>query len=201
MKKASVLVMATFFFASIALAEGITVGEKLPLVTIEDKGQMVFDYDVVDGAMTYREGSKISYKAYSSADLNGKVHSIYHLAARSGVDDINQPYIDALTAANLPQYQPDSPYKTLTILDSDAALWGTATVAIGMFEGSQKKLAHDYYVVDAKGAALETWGLEPKNSAVIIVDRDGTVLFFKEGKMSDADIASAIELIQKHLAM
>jgi YtfJ family uncharacterized protein len=201
MKTARLLTMATFFVASVALAEGIVVGEKLPSVTIEDKGQMVFDYDVVDGVMIYEKGSKITHKTFNSDDLTGKIRSIYHLAARGGTEDINQPYIEALTAAKLPQYAPDSPYKTTTILNTDDALWGTATVAVGMFEGSQKKLAHDYYVVDSKGEALDKWGLQPKNSAVILLDRDGTVLYFKEGKMSDADIASVIALIQDHLAM
>jgi hypothetical protein len=56
-------------------------------------------------------------------------------------------------------------------------------------------------VVDSNGLALKKWGLQPKNAAVILLDRDGTVLYFKEGKMSDADIASVIALIQKHLAM
>ena len=201
MQKAIVLTLATFFAASFALAESIVVGQKLPSVTIEKAGQMVFDYEIVDGAMVYKKGSKITHKTFNSDDLNGKVYSIYHLASRSGVDGINQPYIDALTAAKLPQYEPDSPYKTLTILNSDDALWGTASVAVGMFEGSQKKLAHDYYVVDSEGKALSAWGLQPKNSAVIVLDREGTVLYFKEGKMSDADIATAIEIIQQQLAM
>ena len=195
------LLSASFLSASVALADGIVVGQKLPPLTIEDEGQMVFDYEMVDGAMTFKKGSKIKHKTFNSGELNGTVRSIYHLAARSGVDGINQPYIDALTAANLPQYAPDSPYKTITILNTDDALWGSSGVAIGMFEGSQKKLAHDYYVVDKKGRALEAWGLEPKTSAVMVLDRDGTVLFFKEGKLSDDDISSAVALIQKHVAM
>jgi YtfJ family uncharacterized protein len=201
MKTARLLTIATFFAASAALAEGIVVGETLPPVTIEETGQMVFDYDVVDGVMIYKKGSKITHKTFNSDDLKGKVRSIYHLAARGGTEDINQPYIEALTAAQLPQYEPDSPYKTTTILNTDDALWGTSGVAVSMFEGSQKKLAHDYYVVDSEGMALNKWGLQPKNSAVILLDRDGKVLYFKEGKMSDADIASAIAMIQKQLAM
>jgi YtfJ family uncharacterized protein len=193
--------MATFFAASAALAQGIVVGEKLPSLTIEDQGQMVFDYEVLDGVMIYKKGSKITHKTFSSDALTGKIRSIYHLAARGGTEDINQPYIDALAAAKLPQYLPDSPYKTTTILNTDDALWGTGSVAVGMFEGSQKKLAYDYYVVDSKGLALKKWGLQPKNSAVILLDRDGTVLYFKEGKLSDDEIASMVALISKHLAM
>ncbi len=195
------IMMATFFAASAALAQGIVVGEKLPSLTIEDQGQMVFDYEVLDGVMIYKKGSKITHKTFSSDALTGKIRSIYHLAARGGTEDINQPYIDALAAAKLPQYLPDSPYKTTTILNTDDALWGTGSVAVGMFEGSQKKLAYDYYVVDSKGLALKKWGLQPKNSAVILLDRDGTVLYFKEGKLSDDEIASMVALISKHLAM
>ena len=138
MKTAHLLTASALFATSAALAEGILVGEPLPPVTIEKQGQMVFDYDVVDGAMVFRKGSKITHKTFNSDDLKGRVNSIYHQAARAGTEDINQAYIDALTAAQLPQYEPDSPYKTTTILNTDDALWGTASIAVGMFEGSQK---------------------------------------------------------------
>ena len=162
---------------------------------------MVIEYDVVDDAMTFKDGTEIQFKTFNSDDLNGKITTIYHLAARSGIDDINNPYIDALIAAQLPEKQPDSPYKTVTILNTDDALWGTAGIASGQLEDSQKDTAYAYYVLDEKGVALQTWQLKKKGSAVIVLDRDGTVLYFKDGKLSDNDIASAVAIIKDKLAM
>ncbi len=201
MKKATALAIATLFAAHPAFAQGITVGQKLPPVAVEEKGQMVIEYDVVDDAMTFKDGTEIQFKTFNSDDLNGKITTIYHLAARSGIDDINNPYIDALIAAQLPEKQPDSPYKTVTILNTDDALWGTAGIASGQLEDSQKDTAYAYYVLDEKGVALQTWQLKKKGSAVIVLDRDGTVLYFKDGKLSDNDIASAVAIIKDKLAM
>ena len=201
MKKSAALAFATFFAANVAFAQGITVGQKLPPVVVEKKGQMVIEYDVVNDVMTYKDGTDIQYETFNSSALNGKIRTIYHLAARTGIDDINNPYIDALIAAQLPEKQPDSAYKTVTILNTDDALWGTAGIASGQLEDSQKETAYAYYVVDEKGVALQTWQLKKKGSAVIVLDRDGTVLYFKDGKLSDNDIASAVAIIKEKLAM
>ena len=178
----------------------IVVGKTLPPVIIKDKGQMVIDYDLANGIMVHKRGSKIKHKTFDSDELTGRINTIYHLAARSGSDDINQPFIDALIAAKVPEHQPDSPYKTTTVLNTHDSLWGTAGIGIGRLEDSQKKTAYAYYVVDSKGLALKKWGLNTKSSAVIVLDKDNTVIYFKDGKMSSGDIAEAIAVIEKHLA-
>jgi predicted transcriptional regulator len=68
-------------------------------------------------------------------------------------------------------------------------------------EDSQKDTAYAYYVVDEKGVASQTWQLKKKDSAVMVLDRDGTVLYCKDGKLSDNDIASAFAIIKEKLAM
>ena len=201
MKRIMLTIIAPLFAAQVALADNVVVGQKLPPVVIEDKGEMVIEYDVVDGVMKYKDGSDITYKTFNSAALTGKIQTIYHLAARSGADELNQPFIDALIAAKVPEHGPDSPYKTTTILNIDDALWGTSGVATGRLADSQKGAAYAYHVIDAKGLALKKWGLKAKSSAVIVVDRDNKVLYFKDGKMSKDEIASVIALIEKHLAM
>jgi hypothetical protein len=184
-----------------AFAGSIVVGEKMPHVVIEDKGEMIIDYTIVDGTMTYKSGSEIAYKMFNSNELQGKIRTIYHLAARSGIDAINQPFIDALIAAKLPETLPDSPYKTLTILNTDDALWGTASIANGQLADSQKETAYANYVVDKKGLAANAWGLQKKSSAIIVVGSDNQVLYFRDGKMSADEIATAVALIKSALSM
>ena len=194
------LVIATLFAAANAAgAPSIKVGEKLPSVVIENKGEMVIEYDVTDGEMVYQDGTDIEFKSFDSNAQTGKVRTIYHLAARSGVDGINQAYIDALIEAELPEKAPDSPYKTVTILNTSDALWGTAGIARGQLEDSQKETAYAHYVVDEKGLAQQKWGLKKKGSSVIVLDKDNTVLFFRDGRLSADDIASAVAAIQEKL--
>jgi hypothetical protein len=199
MKKLVLPVLACLFISGTVYASGIKVGEILPHVQIADKGQMVPDYTIENNKMVFREGADITYRPWDSKELIGKIRCIYHLAARSGVDEINKPFIDALIAADLPEYLPGSPYKTTTILNTDDALWGTSGIATGRFVKSQKEVAYAYYVTDANGVARQAWGLKEKGSSVIIVDKDGKVLYFIDGKMTEEDIRKTVELVKQKL--
>jgi len=177
-------------FALLALAPalaGVTVGQKLPEAEVADKGVMALD------------GKAIAYRPWKASASHGRVRTVYHLAARMGIDDINKPYIDALIAARLPETLPDSPYKTITVLNLSEANWVTHGVGVSRLEKNQKDTPFAIFVADEKGAARAAWGLQPGQSAVIVVDRDGTVLFFKEGKLSPEEIRKAVGLIQERL--
>ena len=189
------------FIGNTAFAEGIVVGERLPSLTIENKGQMVVESVVVDDIMVLKDGTGISYETFNSDDLTGKIRTVYYMAARAGIEDINQPFIDGLIAAKLPEFTPDGSYKTTTILNTDDAMWGTSGIAIGRLEDSQRETAYAFFVIDAEGLGLKKWGLKAKGTAIIVLDRDGKVLYFKDGKMSADEIASTVALIEKHLAM
>ncbi|MGM0418252.1 MAG: YtfJ family protein [Thermodesulfobacteriota bacterium] len=192
-----VLLLISFF--SNAYAEEIKTGEKLPEITIKEKGIMTFDYEIKNNKMIYPEDIEINYRPWSTSELEGKVSTIYHLAARMGIEDINQPYIDALIKADLPDKLPDSDYKTTTILNLDDAAWGTSGLASSKFTKSQEEFPYAYYVADNNGTAAETWNLEKKNTAVIVIDKSNKVLFFKEGKLDDEDIKTAVSRIKEAL--
>jgi uncharacterized protein len=198
--KYSLFAFIIFMASATAWAGDVILGKTLPLVTIEKKGLMVPAYEIKNGRMVFKEGSEITYRKWSSSELTGKIRTVYHLAARNGIDEINQPYIDALIEANLPETLPDSSYKTLTILNTSDAFWGTAGIASGRFENSQKKFPYAYYVNDEEGIVQKAWGLKEHESAVIILDTEGRVIYFKEGKMSPEDIQNAVSLIKKKLA-
>ncbi|MDY0131535.1 MAG: YtfJ family protein [Desulforegulaceae bacterium] len=201
MKKLFFLIQALFLtgFISLGISAEIKVGTRLPQVKIEDKGIFTFDYEIQNKKMTIKKNSQINYRPWSLAELEGKVSTIYHLAARTGIDEINKDYIDALIEADFPANLPDSPYKTTTILNMDDALWGTSKIAVSRFHKSQVEFPYAYYVVDGKGKALEKWGLKTKESAVIIIDKKGEVLFFKEGKLTPEEINLAILKIREAL--
>jgi hypothetical protein len=187
--------LAAVLFLTVPCLAGITVGQKLPVVSVTDKGLMIPHVKVVGGALVL-DGQDLSYRPWKSTDQDGRVRTIYHLAARVGMDDVNKAYIDALIAANLPERAPDGAYKTVTILNLADALWGTHALGLNSLEKNQRKTPYAFFVADEKGAAREAWGLKPKASAVIILDRDGTVLFFKEGQLSPEEISRAVALIR-----
>lgn len=197
---ASISALLLLFALAPAFAGELKVGEPLPPVDVPESGWLVPQYDIVDGRMVHKPGTSITHRPFSSSELTGKIRTIYHLAARVGMDEINKPYIDALIAADLPQKLPDSPYKTITLLNTGDALWGTSGLAHARMESSQKEYPHAEYVIDSKGSALAAWGLQPKGSAVIIIDAEGKVIWFKDGKLTDAEITEAVDLIKSRVA-
>ena len=52
---------------------------------------------------------------------------------------------------------------------------------------------------DKKGAIRNAWGLAPESSAVIILNKAGKVVFFKDGQLSKAEIDQVIQVIKKNL--
>ena len=162
-------------------------GRKLPEVGVTDRGVMV--------PSTRIEGRRWSWTARASPDrpwrlsaTHGRVRTIYHLAARLGLEGVNKPYIDALIAAKLPELLPDAPYKTITVVNLADALWGTRGLALARMERNQHDFPYALFVADEKGFAREAWDLETGQTAVIILDRNGAILFSKEGKLSPAEI-------------
>lgn len=191
--------MSMLLTGTVIQAAEISIGEKLPPVSVEEKGMLVPDREIVDGKYVFKEGGSIDYRSWSSSELTGKIRTVYHLAARIGMDDVNAHYIDAIIAAELAEHGPDAKYQTVTVLNTDDALWGTTGLAHSRMEDSQKEFPYAGYVIDAEGKALAAWGLEPKNSAVIVVDEEGKVLFYKEGKLTDAEVQETVGMIEKRV--
>lgn len=181
-----------------AAAQGLQVGRKLPELEICERGALVPATRVENGRMLLAADA-IGYRPWRPAEMAGRVWTLYHLAARMGVDEINQPYIDALIAAHLPESAPDGPYKTVTVLNLGDALWGTGGMGRSRLEKSQREVPYAFHVADEKGVARKAWGLQGGTSAVAVVDRDGTVLFFKEGRLSPEEIGRAVGLIKERL--
>lgn len=200
MKRMAMACALMLLASAAANAADITIGEKLPEVNIQEKGMLVPETDVVDGKLVFKEGGDIDYRPWSSSELTGKIRTVYHLAARIGIDNINAHYIDAIIAADLDEHGPDALYQTVTVLNTDEALWGTTGLAHSRMESSQKEFPYAGYVIDAEGEALAAWGLESKSSAVIIVDEEGTVLWYKDGKLTDTEVEEAVGIVEKELA-
>ncbi len=198
---AIILILLTLFIINTTNAGEIKLNHELPPVSIEEKGLLLPEYEIINKKMVFKKDSEITYRKWKSSELTGRVFTVYHLAARDGIDEINKPYIDALIDAYLPEKMPDSPYKTITVLNTDDALWGTAGIASRRFEKSQKEFPYACYVNDEEGLIQKAWGLKSKESAVAVLNKEGKVIFFKEGKITDEEIKGVVRMIKKELGI
>ncbi|MEX0445053.1 YtfJ family protein [Xenorhabdus sp. SGI246] len=166
-----------------AFAHNITVEKPVPVVIVTDKGELLLN------------DNKFSYQKWNSAELPGKVRTIQHIAGRSSAKEMNDPLIQALKAADLPKDQ----YQTTSIVNTDDAIFGTSAFVRSSLEDSKKEFPWSQFIVDSHGVVKKEWGLEPKSSAIIVLDKHGKVKFVKDGKLSPEEITHVLALIKEEL--
>jgi YtfJ family uncharacterized protein len=168
---------------SLVFAHNIKDGNPVPLVNVSDQGELVLS------------GKDIGYQPWQSQALTGKVFMIQHIAGRSSAKELNAPMIEAIKAAKLPQDK----YQTVTIINSNDAIWGTSGFVKSSAEDSKKEFPWSAMVLDAKGMARNAWDLTPESSAIILLDKEGKVLFAKDGPLDANNITTVMGLIKSHL--
>lgn len=179
----SLVTLAFCLLTSFAVqAAAITTGAPLPALSIADKGELV------------KKGDGFSYQPWSSTSMAGKVYVVQYLAARLTASKMNEPFTDALREANLPNEK----HVSTTLINADDAMWGTSGMVDGELKSSLKKYPHASLVNDAAGAGLKAWGLKKESSAIIVLDKSGKVIFFKEGALTADEIKSTLALIQNN---
>lgn len=165
-------------------AANISVGKLLPAVAIEDRGEIVLQADGSD-----------AYRPWRSEDTRGRIVVLQHMAARLSSKSTLQNFNDAMEKR---AYPPDKVLVTV-IVNLDDALWGTKGLVQGELKGNKKKHPQSNIVADKKGVARTLWDLKQQNAAMAILDADGTVLFFKEGKPTEQEANTVFRLIEQRL--
>ena len=101
--------------------------------------------------------------------------------------------IDAIKAAHFNSAK----YQTTTIINSDDAVVGTGLFVKSSAENGKKENPHSQVVLDDKSSVKNAWGLKGKESAIIVLDKNGKVKFVKEGKLSNDEIQQVISLTKQ----
>lgn len=163
-----------------ALAHNLTLNQSVPPTGVADKGELLY------------QNNQFSYQNWNSAQLSGKVRVIQHIAGRSSAKEMNDPLISAIKAANLPREY----YQTTTIVNTDDAIIGTGPFVRSSLEDSKKTFPWSQFIVDSRGNVRQAWQLEPKSSAIIVLDQQGKVRFVKDGQLSPQEVQQVMALLK-----
>lgn len=177
-------VISSLFFANFAFAHNVQLNNNLPSVSVAQDGEIIAN------------GKNVSYKAWNSASLAGKVRVVNHIAGRSSVKEKNQGLINAIKAANFDR----SKYQTTTIINADDAIVATGAFVKNSAENGKIENAHSQVVLDQKSSVKSAWGLKEKESFIAVLDKNGKVQFVAEGKLSAAQIQQVIDLVKNLVA-
>ncbi|ASI97501.1 YtfJ family protein [Vibrio rotiferianus] len=174
------------FFAlapSLALAHNLSMGESVPTVKVDAYGEIVM------------QGEGVAYQPWATQQMLGKVHVIHAIAGRSSSKAMNAPLMTALTEAKFPE----GAYQTTTIINQDDAVWGTGSFVKSSAQDSKQEFPWSSMVLDENGVVANTWALQEESSAIVVQDKQGKILFVKEGALTSDEINQVLGLIQENI--
>jgi len=164
-------------------ADVIQPGEPLSPLAIETPGELVIE-----------SGEDVSYRPWSLPGPLGKPHVLQYMAGTLSARGQTKPFNDRLEAEI-----PHDKIHITTIVNMDQTLWGTTPLVLRKVRANKLQYPLATIVLDEAGLGQATWSLPEKDAAVVIMDANGSVLWFREGALSDADIDETIRLLQQHI--
>lgn len=178
-------VIRTLFATAALLSATVTVAQPpvpespLPELKISDRGELVYQED------------DFSYKPWSSSESPGTIHVLQYFGATMAASDRFRPFTDLLQES----LEPGTVHVT-TIINLDAALWGTSGFVISELKKNKKMHPTATMVVDEEGAGVNKWSLGKKGSGLVIVDASGKVMFFSNDALSEEQMQLNLEMIK-----
>jgi len=180
------LLCAAVLLSTSQQAATISIDKPLPAVAVDDRGEIYLQDDGSD-----------AYRPWRSDSTRGRIVILQHMAARLSSKSIMQNFNDAMEKR---AYAPEKVLVTV-VVNLDDALWGTTGLVQSELKGNKKKHPQSNIVADLKGVARKAWDLKEQNAAMAVLDANGIVLFFKEGKPTEQETSAIFGLIDRHLQM
>jgi len=137
-------------------------------------------------------GGRLDGSPWSSKELTGKVHVLFYVDPDE--KDLNNDTSEALRLENFPRDR----YQSFAMINMDAT-WLPNFAISSALEEKQKKYPTAIYVKDYDKVLVKEWNLADDNSDVLAFDKNGKLIFMKEGKLTPQDIQKLIALIRENL--
>ena len=135
--------------------------------------------------------------AWDSTALQGKVSVIFYVDP--DVKDLNDKASDALSADDsLGKAREAGNFASYAIINM-AATWIPNIILDGVIKENQKEFSNTIFVFDRNEVLHKEWKIATDNSDVIVLDKEGKVVFSKDGKLSDFDIQAMLKAIHASL--
>jgi len=171
---------STLFLTSLhALAGAPSIGAPLPVLSVDDRGELTMS------------GEDFDFVPWTSQTNPGKIHVIQYFGANLGDRDVFAPFTDMLQA----ELEPGTVHVS-TVLNLDAALWGTTGFVLSELEKNKKQHPEATMVLDEEGDGVSAWDLGDDGTGLIVMDNKGVVKYFKRSSLNEEERASTLELIR-----
>jgi uncharacterized protein len=160
------------------IAGTVDVNAPLPLLNIAERGELTMEND------------DFKFVPWRSDANMGSPQVFQYFGATMSDSETFKPFTDLLQTS----FKPGSIHVT-TVLNLDAAMWGTTGFIISELEKNKKQHPTSTMVVDDDGTGVIEWNLVEAGSGLIITDASGVVKYFTQQAMSEDDIAAALAVL------
>ena len=137
-------------------------------------------------------GGRLDGTPWGSDELKGKVHVIFYVDPDE--KDTNNDASDALNKEKFPAAK----FQSFGIINM-AATWLPNFAISSSLEEKQKQYPRTLYVRDYKKAVVKAWGIADDSSDVLAFDKQGRLIFRKDGKLNAEEIQKLLKVIKDNL--
>ena len=129
---------------------------------------------------------------WSSTTLKDKVFVMFYVDPDE--KDVNEHYSQALKKEKEAKRLS---FKSIAVINL-AATWKPNFIIEKILKGKQEEFPNTIYVKDKRNVLVKEWEIADNASDILIFSKEGKVLFYKSGKMSEDDIKKSFEIIKEN---
>ena len=139
-----------------------------------------------------KSGGRLDGTPWNSEELKGKVYVLFYVDPDQ--KDLNNETSEALNEAKFARKE----FQSVAVINM-AATWLPNFAISSSLKEKQKRYPNTIYVRDFKKVLVHAWGLSDDNSDVLAFDRQGQLIFRKDGKLNSEEIQALLKTIRDHL--
>ena len=137
-------------------------------------------------------GGRLDGKPWSSEELRGKVHVLFYVDPDE--KDTNNDASEALDREKFPGDR----FQSVGIVNIAATRLPNFAISAAL-KDKQKRYPTTIYVRDYKKVLVNAWKIADDSSDVLAFDKNGRLIFRKDGKLTAEEIQKLIQVIRDHL--
>lgn len=137
-------------------------------------------------------GGRIDGSPWSSEMLKDKVWALFYVDPDHR--DLNEHLKEALNKEEFPKDK----YGSVAVINMDAS-WVPNALIGSSIKSNQEKYPDVVYVKDQDKVLVKQWKLADDAYAVIVIDKQGNIIFSREGDFTKDDVAAMIKVIRDNM--
>jgi len=137
-------------------------------------------------------GGRLDGSPWSSKELKGKINVIFYVDPDER--DLNNEASEAMKKEKFPLDK----FQSYGLINMDAT-WLPNFIISSSLEEKQERYPSTIYVRDYDKVLVKEWGISDDNSDVLAFDKEGKLIFRKDGKLNAEDIQKLIQAIRANI--